>query len=267
MKLKLWSIFIISLLVQSGCSSNNEHIIHGRSLGVFHSQPLFSVFVEDNIGGGSLQNISYGNNDFDVRDYEVEAYNIEITENTKFILDETGEELAFDLNDLSLFYSDARLRSTMEWLSSAPISVKIEGDFTQTVSKNRRDYITYSRELLPIYQASEVRLYPLSVDEFIYSNLSRYGHQSIVVVFDDYTNTGEEMWEDHDRLWTEINEVTGWEQSINLYILELSYFQMFNVPESFTDYPVYYIFDENGIILDTDNWEDVLLLYQNDEEE
>ncbi|MDG5786275.1 hypothetical protein QA612_02150 [Evansella sp. AB-P1] len=232
-----------------GCETTNEdeYDFNGRSLGISHMENLVTVFVEDNFMGTEIG--PFDQQSFNRDTYEVEAYRVLLTEDTRIILDETEEEIdmiiredeALELtryndNIVSLFTGNGR-----------EISIKVEEPFSNETSSNRNDYILYDHQLLPIYTAEEVRIYPLQFQDFLY-RFRHFGNQyTLIGIFESGSSDEQQFNMYYNDYLKEINDSGSGIQPIHFFTFDSGYFETFNPPEEYIHYPLFLILSDSSV--------------------
>ncbi|MDQ0256797.1 hypothetical protein J2S74_004219 [Evansella vedderi] len=268
MKGKGLSIILFFIIVL-GCTPDDQdtvkNIIEGKNIGASYSMNLLTIFVEDNVAGDNLIRVNPIR--FDASEYEVEAYKIIVTKETKIILDETGEEISFTDSNLA----SKRVNS---------VEVKVEEDFTREVSHNRHNYITFDRGFLPIYRAKEIRILPNPVENFLYfmTTFIPYPHEDGYAVFlAGDPNSEEVQFFDFYQANQALNTFQTSSRRISLinsnqYMIHsndlgrgatLQYLiDEFELPEEYSAQHLYFVFNHGGLVTHTTDWEEVLQYFQ-----
>lgn len=266
---KIVSLLILVTLILLGCSKENEndaYEIEGLSITSYYGWDLLTIFVEDNYGGYELMQDYYYdyNSKIDFDHYWVEAYRVKITEDTKIIDETSGKELKFKFTNgffemmednielYGLFYSMGR-----------SVAVKVEEKFEKKILDNRKGYILNHHEFLPLYTAKEIRILPLTYQDFLY-NFSYFNKYALIVVLDNYNNDENSFHEKYDKYWEELQFINNElyrnnpEWFISFTALEKDYFNKYPVPVEKDEYPFFLIFNEENELTVLDDWESVI---------
>ncbi|SDY06260.1 hypothetical protein SAMN05421736_101270 [Evansella caseinilytica] len=265
MKRKLFVFICLPVVIfLTGCGSKaEEDDIRGKSLPDYISLTAMIVFVEDNfIGTDLMRGYSVSNDNFDPEDYLVEAYRIQLTNETKFIDAETGEAFYFDFSDQASLFEDENLGYIYD-RDGREVEVKTEEPFTPAPSADRTDYILSSHEFLPIYTAKEVTLYPLTYESFTFRHAVKDTSNVLMIVeTEDYFS--EPFYEEYDRLWKELDSLSENRSYIDMYVMDTAGLEQYSLPENIDQFPYYFVFDDGDVALHTDNWEEVTTFFSHD---
>ncbi|MFA9559215.1 hypothetical protein ACERII_18045 [Evansella sp. AB-rgal1] len=272
-KMTIMLLVATSLLIGCNPFVDDGYDIEGKNIGMSQMMNLITVFVEDNINGTDLEQTHFDRfytDNFSVPDgtYEVEAYHVYITKDTKVIDDETGEELDVYLTSHDIIFNNRTeyLRSFYSG-SGRAISVKVEEKFEPQVQTDRSNYILYDRNFLPIYTAEEIRVYPLTFDDFLFSNSYR-GVDSLVIAIEEmeYEVYSNEYHDLQDQYWYELHQIQGNNNSdyyTGVYLNTIEEFELFNPPAEYKQYPIYIIFEESQLVTHKHDWKEVLEYFEN----
>ncbi|MBU9719985.1 MULTISPECIES: hypothetical protein [Bacillaceae] len=262
-------LIILSLFfILVGCNQEDEpSVIEGFSLGAFSFLNTMTIFVEDSHVGNDMEklySLDRGTR-MDTTDYTVEAYNLMLENDTKIIIEDTGQELEFSaLFDEEISIHDSMPLRLLLWSDIIPISVTVKEDFTKQVSTDRPGYITYSRELLPIYTAEEIKIPRLSQEHFHLHFTARHYEYNVIIVYSDEVMTEEEMWRLYDEYWMEIDEVSNMTYNTTLDLIERDFLDLYNVHslDANIEYPYFFLFDQEGMLLETTDWDEVISIVE-----
>lgn len=252
--MKIKYILLICLIVIVGCSSpdEGESIISGKNLGT-EMHNFLTVFVHDNVAGDDLRigNVNLSNM-VDADDYEVEAYNIRLTNETKIIDHYTEEEFYYESVDLNVDYE------RYQWLYygfGQRVEVKLEEEYSPVISSNR-DYILFNRRLLPIYTAKEITFYPLPLEEFILNFAPVQENSYQILLVDEVRGPG--FWTEFEAYEQELYMNSNLRGKVELEFLSFHFFEELPIEGDPIDIPIFYLIDNDGIVLKTEDWQDVL---------
>ncbi|UTR09064.1 hypothetical protein MM300_14160 [Evansella sp. LMS18] len=245
---KFTSIIIISFFLLTGCNEGEgkEYDITGINLGASHHGGV-TLFVEDNINGQKVELSGYHFENFDTESYEVEAYHLLFNQETKVIADRTGEKVSLEEEDYNgiPFHHPYLLWN----IFLNDIAVKTVEEFEPKVLTDR-EYILWERTLLPAYTAEEIRVFPVSFEDFL-TETAVQGEDNVlhVMMVTDRIKDYEEFYVEHDEMY---QELAGYSRGSEFYVsygyLEHDDWKLFNEPLETDAFPVYYITDETGII-------------------
>jgi hypothetical protein len=240
---------ILLFFLLAGCGDGSEEYdMSGRSIGAEETENLFTVFIEDNLGGNELTSVR--NSTFDAEAYEVEAYNVLVSEDTVIKVKETGEETAFRESGLGI--------NVGQW-----VEVKVEGDFTPEKQDDRDGYIMRDRSFLPVYEAEEVLVAELEFENlhhYVVNNLlSSFGEANLVLIV---AEEGSEAWNDfraqREHYHQELSAYGSGRKWIGVQEFPASSYESFNPPQEYDTYPVYLIYSGLGLVEMETEWEGVV---------
>ncbi|UCZ54123.1 hypothetical protein LGQ02_04910 [Bacillus shivajii] len=227
-------ILLLILIFLTACSQEQEEIteesydIHGKYMGGGNSSGVIRVFVEDNYGG---KNIKMNKPEELDESYHVEAYLIELTDETIFIDGSTGKEVE------SPHFSRANFS----------VSVNVLEAFEREVQSNYPNYINYQFALLPHYTADTLKVYPITPEDYLGMFSPVEEGKYVIISFIDRTESPDKIYELHQK-FLEIQE-DG---------IAVEYFSFNETQQELlevNEVPSYFLLDKNGQILRTPEWE------------
>ncbi|SDO12141.1 hypothetical protein [Alkalicoccus daliensis] len=265
------SIFCIAALLTSGCidenSEEDETGFAGRYAGYLNDELV--IFVEDNLGGKRV--VPTAQAEFNREDYSVEGYRVSVTEETSFIYAETEEETSMASSNLRALFG-------------YPLEVEIGEDFSAEVQENQADYFQTNPEILPLYEAEEIRLLPLEMEDFTHFVSTFYLSANGMTSEDEgylviLTNGSNEITEEFQRnqeiyddaldkyrsedvhISTGNNESFTWrlgEESLSLQEI----MEEFNLPEEYMENAVYLVFSTEEFLTVEEEWQGVINYFE-----
>ncbi|WP_147804523.1 hypothetical protein [Alkalicoccus halolimnae] len=252
MKIILLAAAVVIFLLP-GCGGQEaetlekEYDISGKNLGSLSQENVITVFVEDSEGGEEIKMIDV--NGLDRRTYEVEAYQLLLTERTRVISNEGEKEV--NLGD-----------SGLEMNTTASIQVKTEEEFTREISSRRDNYILYDRDFLPVYHAEEIRVEPLDMDHFHHFVLSTlppgYGSGYLILFVADRGSEEAKKFMKREEMSDEIKNYKESDRRIWVTFFPAEEMELFGQSEEFTEYPYYLIYNDEQFLAKEQQWEQVL---------
>ncbi|MFA9559214.1 hypothetical protein ACERII_18040 [Evansella sp. AB-rgal1] len=247
---------LLFLIVSCNSQERDDYDFEGITLGVHDLFNVLTVFVEDNLGGNEV--ILQGWDPSSFKDYEVEAYQVFLTKDTKIINEGSGEELQMVSRHEFFSGHSETVASTLLFHPYRKVAVKVEETFSSSVSSNRSNYIMYDRSFLPIYRAKEVRLFPLTFNDFVLTNTVHIQPDeiSITAVYDPSTDNMNNYYFDYDKLWNSLISSQDPSAYVTFQTWEVPYFEQYHPPSEYQQYPIFFILNEDGLLYDTHDWDD-----------
>ncbi|MDG5786274.1 hypothetical protein QA612_02145 [Evansella sp. AB-P1] len=234
-----------------GCNDETEdedtYDFTGINLGNFYMEDsdFLTIFVEDTLGGNELKSDYYY--DYDIQDYDVEAYRVLLTKDTVFLMEETGAELDLhDMADEMWFHIGVTQR----------IDVKTVEKFEQIISVDRDEYITFEQRLLPMYTAEKIRIPPFTYEDFI-SMVLPFNNEflTILMIVEDYMDYD---WDLYDEYQQKLDQYSTRDSPLYLSsIANDEYTSYYLKPLNIEEYPTFLVIDESGELLRSTAWDDV----------
>lgn len=247
MKTKISVILLMSILLLTGCNDGEgkEYDVKGINLGGSHFPGGFTLFVEDNINGQEIDYTGFQYDNFNKDSYELEAYHLLINKDTKVIADRTGEEIAFEDEE----YNDFSFHS-YPWLWVTVLndmSVNTVEEFEPQVLTDR-EYILWDWALLPAYTAEEIRIYPVTFDNYLSKTVYRGENMIHILQVVDRITDENQFWNENEEMYKKLDRFSRENFYVNYSYLIHDDWEIFNEPLETDEFPIYYITDETGII-------------------
>ena len=265
---KLFLLLMIMSFLFSGCNEkNDEYDFEGISFFSSMGWELLTIFVEDNYGGYEIIRDQLVNQDFDLEHYWVEAYGIHITENTKLIMATTGEEFTFTYPDNYVdMYNENRHFFELLY-PGRRVAVKVEEKFEKTILENRNGYILSNNELFPIYTPKEIKILPLTFNDFLLLNSAPADGFMVIGIFEELDDEDgidefeQKYWDELYRLDDLIFQKTH-QHHLGMMTMDKEMFLEYPVPVESTNYPLFLILDSEDNIIEMNNLDDVIQFFE-----
>ncbi|MDG5786276.1 hypothetical protein QA612_02155 [Evansella sp. AB-P1] len=260
---KLLILFFLSIVFLGGCQAPDEEEFDfsGRSLGLNYELNMLTIFIEDNVYGDEFQ--YYTHDDFSIEEYEVEAYRAFITEETKFILEETGEELKLPSREeiyMGVTYFDEHLLSLFQG-TGRQVDVKVEEDFSPKKLTNRSDYIVFDHHFIPIYTAKEIVLSSLNFEDFLsqfFLNSRNGQNDYFVTIITEPGSDEEREFHAYYNRYAQDLQLPYHSPNIYHHMIDSLYFESFHPPEEYRYYPIILVVHDSEVIHHSDNWDETV---------
>ncbi|WP_156897319.1 hypothetical protein [Alkalicoccus chagannorensis] len=220
--------------------------IDGVSLGTAGEGRPLVVFVEDDLHGETVDARQDSAGDWS--DYEVEAYQVVIDEETR-VVTASGEELAF---------ADSGLERYME----QEVLVRTSEPFEREVRSDRDGYIMRDQSLLPAVRAEELVVEELGMEHFhafVTANLLPSGESPLLGLITAEAGSGldRNYGVNRSHFHREIAAAASDDTARASLLLEDSV-AFFQVEEELDPLPQFLLYDADGFIEAYGNWEDLL---------
>jgi hypothetical protein len=252
MKIILLAAAVVLFLL-AGCGGKEadnlekEYDFSGKNLGSLSQENVITVFVEDSEGGEEVKMINV--NELDRRTYEVEAYQLMLTERTRIISKEGEKEIIQEASGL-------------EMNTAVSLQVKTEEEFTREISSRRDNYILYDRDFLPVYHAEEIRVEALEMDHFHHYVLNTlppgYGSGYLILFVAERDSDEARKFMKRDEMFDELNNYKESDRRIWVTFFPAEEMKLFEQSEEFTEYPYYLIYNDEQFLAKEQQWEQVL---------
>lgn len=242
-------VFLITLI---SCSNNDpeDYQLEGRfsnfSFYFHETQLMLNVFVEDNLFGSSFK---YTYSEQVPEDYELEAYKVIITEETDVFKGDTEEKIDLfprDVHTINHLSPGNKIKATLD----EPL---------ERVVTNRPYYATYNDALLPIYTATEIRVYEQTKQDYIHMN-SPYDPNEFVFmgIYEDNNN---DYWDEFLEAEQKLYRASNRQYHFHLWLLAQEHnhitISLFDVNE----FPTYILLGQDGLVVQTTDLEEVLAIF------